>query len=240
MNEILSEIMTTSLDTLASIVVLFLLSKLDGPRQISQLSFYDYIVGITIGSLASEMAINDDIPFYVPLIAIVLYALFSYLVSKLTSKSFKARKLFTGSPIILMHQGKLMQDGMNKVRFDINDLLSQCRNSGYFNLSDLQEIVMEPNGKLSFLAKSEKRPVQCKDLQLHPKEEKLMANVVIDGQMRKEPLEALGLNDTWLNNELKRRKLNDLDEIMLVMSDGNDNFEVFIKAKHPKHCNYFI
>lgn len=240
MSEVFNNVTMTALDTLFSIVVLFLLSKVDGPRQISQLSFYDYIVGITVGSIASEMAINDDIPFYVPLTAIVLYVVFSYLISKFTSKSFMARKLFTGSPVILMHQGKLMQDGMNKVRFDVNDLMSQARNSGYFTLSDLEEIIMEPNGKLSFLPKSEKRPVQCEDLKLHPKKATLLANVVIDGTMRKEPLQALGLDDTWLNNELKRRKLNHIDELLLVMSDGNENFDVFVKAHHPKHSNFFV
>ena len=120
--------------SVASIVALFLLAKLMGNKQISQLSMFDYIVGITIGSIAAEMATDLESPLR-SLLAMVVYGLLAFFISVLTSKSLRARRVITGRPILLMSDGKIYRDNLKRARLDLTEFLALCRVSGYFDLS---------------------------------------------------------------------------------------------------------
>ena len=110
------------LRTLLSIFVLLILCRLDGPKQISQLTFYDYIVGITAGSIAASLCVDKDISIWVALIGIVLFMFSSMFFSFITNKSIWLRRLITGKPSILINEGKIQYSSLKKSRFDINDL----------------------------------------------------------------------------------------------------------------------
>lgn len=135
--------------SVASIVALFLLAKLMGNKQISQLSMFDYIVGITIGSIAAEMATDLESPLR-SLLAMVVYGLLAFFISVLTSKSLRARRVITGRPILLMSDGKIYRDNLKRARLDLTEFLALCRVSGYFDLSAISVAIMECSGTLSF------------------------------------------------------------------------------------------
>ena len=161
------EIIKVLLTSLLSVAALFAMAKLMGHKQISQLDFFDYICGITIGSIAAELATELEEPMQ-PLIAIGVYGVTAIVLSKLTSRFPRTRKLINGTPTILMSDGKLCRENMKKAKLDLSEFMVMCRQQGYFDLSDIQTAVFEFNGRLSILPVSKKRPANPEDLGLSP------------------------------------------------------------------------
>ena len=138
------------LRSLLSILVLFFLTKLMGRKQISQLNLYDYVVGITIGSVAAEISTNLDTDFVGGIIVMAVYSFVSVLFSFFTEKSIVLRRFIIGVPIVIMENGKILESSLKKTKFDINDFLQEARISGYYDINQIEYAVMEANGKISF------------------------------------------------------------------------------------------
>lgn len=221
-----------------SVLVLFLLTKLMGFRQISQLSFYDYIIGISIGSIAADMASDLQTDLIYTLVPMTIYALISVGISYWTTKSIKARRILSGTSIVLIQNGKILRDGLKQARYDVNDLLAECRSCGYFDINDLLIGVMEHTGKISFLPKEDKRPVNPSDLNLTPPKEGMVANLVIDGQIMKKHLKAVGKEEQWLHKQLSAQGVTDVKRVLLATCDVNDQFNVYTKET-PKPVHVF-
>ena len=156
---------TVIITAFVSMVVLFLLTKLIGNKQLSELTMFDYIVSITIGSIAAEMATELENPER-PLIAMIVYALVSFGISILVSKNIKLRRLLFGHSVVLMHGGKLYRKNFKKSRLDLNEFLMQARLCGYFDLSAIDTAIMEASGKISFMPYAAKRPATPEDTAL--------------------------------------------------------------------------
>ena len=223
------EIFKILLSSLGSICILFILMKIFGNRQMSQLGMFDYINGITIGSMAAEMATSPNKDFLNPFIAMIVYATSICVFSFISQKSLKARKIIDGSSYVLFENGKLVENNFKKAKHDINEFLTQCRINGYFNLSDLYSATLETNGQISFLPISLKRPVITEDLNLNPIQEKAVFNIIIDGKIIEENLKASGNDKTWLENTLKKQNNSNLSNIFLATCDCNNNISVYTK-----------
>lgn len=203
-------ILKAVLTSILSMLLLFFMTKLTGDKQISQMSAFDYITGITIGSSAAEMAIGGEV-FLPAAIATFLYGCVAFLISFLCNKSLKARHFLNGEPIILFENGKFYKKNMAKARMDMGEFLTQCRNNGSFSLEDIACVIMESNGKVSFLPKANNQSVS------------LSANLILDGKVLKDNLKRVGKSDWWLMNEIDKRKLR-VSEIMLATLDGGRLF----------------
>lgn len=230
------ELINVVLVSLGSVIVLFLLTKLMGYRQMSQLSMFDYINGITIGSIAAEMATSLEDDFLKPLIAMVIYGAVSILISIFTSKSIKFRRIISGKSLILYDNHRLYQNNLKKSKLDIDEFLIQCRNNGYFNLSDIQTAILESNGKISFLPVSSKRPATPNDLDLKPQEESIQINVILDGKILEENLKETGNDEVWLKKQLKAQKDIKLSDVFLATCDRNNKLQIF-KREIEKNNN---
>ena len=217
------------LRALMSVVVLFILTKLLGAKQISQLSFFDYAIGISIGSIAAEMTINRDLPYHYAAVAMVVYTLLALLISYTTNKSIWMRRFFVGTPKLLINNGRLIEKNLKRTKLDVNELLSECRIAGYFNISDVKFAIMETNGEISFMPKDEKRGVVCEDMQIQPSPEGMVANVVIDGKVMERNLKAAGKNGDWLHKKLKEQKCDKIQDILLATVDNNSQLSVYFK-----------
>lgn len=217
------------LTALGSLVTLFILTKLMGNKQMSQLSMFDYINGITIGSIAAEMATSLEDDFRKPLIAMVIYAIVAFIISILTCKSIRLRKWLTGTPLVLYENGKLYARNLLKAKLDLGDLLTQCRNSGYFNLADLQTAILEPNGKISFLPLASQRPVTPADLNLNLPYEQPAANIIMDGHVLSENLRATGNNEIWLEKQLHAQGVSSVKDVFLATCDQNNQVSIYVK-----------
>lgn len=219
-----------------SLVILFILTKLMGNREMSQLTMFDYIVGITIGSIAAEMSTSLESNFMEPVVAMIVYGLVTVFISYITCKSLSLRRFFTGRARILLDNGKLYRKNFKSAKIDLNDFLMECRINGYFNLSDIQTAILEPNGRVSFLPKSLKRPATPEDLNLSPSIENVVINVILDGVLLKENLAKTGNNINWLENNLKEQGINDMKKVFLATCDNQNNLSVYVKLdKQNKH-----
>lgn len=223
------ELLKICLSSFISLISLFVFMKILGNRQMSQLSMFDYVNGITIGSIAAEMATSLEDDFMKPLVAMLVYTVLMYLMSLACSKSIKARKIINGKSYLLYQNGKLIEKNFKKSKLDINEFLTQCRINGYFNLADLDTAILETNGNVSFIPTSTKRPVVPEDLELSPVQEKPVFNVIIDGQIVYDNLKATGNDITWLHKNLKNQKENDISKIFLATCDTDNNLSVYVK-----------
>ena len=224
------ELLHVFLTSVGSVVFLFILTKLLGNKQMSQLSMFDYINGITIGSIAAEMATALEDDFLLPMIGMAVYTAAALLISLVASHSIKLRKFLIGRPLILYDNGKLYRECMKKAKLDLNEFLTECRNNGYFNLSGIQTAILETNGKISILPAASSRPVTPADMNLSPAQEKLPVNLIIDGSVLADNLKAIGKNEKWLQNQLHAQGYHDFREIFLATCDDQDNVSLYVKV----------
>ena len=225
-----NELFNVVIRGLLSLITLFLVTKLIGKKQVSQLSLFDYVIGISIGNFAAEMTINLESEELYGIIAVLLFGGIAYFVSVGTMKSIKLRRFFMGSPTILIEHGKILQDNFYKVKYDINDMLEQCRVNGYFDISEIDYAIVEANGELSILAKSEYLPVNRNDMKLKVSKNGLCANVIIDGKVMYNNLKKINKDEKWLNKELKL-KGKDISDIILATVDINDKVVFYERNK---------
>ena len=236
MNINFNELLDVTIRALLSLVTLFFVTKLIGKKQVSQLSLFDYVIGISIGNFAAEMTINLESKEIHGIVAVIIFGFIAYLVSILTMKSITLRRFFMGTPTIMIEHGKIVQDSFKKVRFDINDMLEQCRINGYYDISDIEYAIVEANGELSILPCSDSRPVTVKDMNLKVSKDGLCANVIIDGKIMHNNLKYINKTEEWLEKELKVRGKK-IDDIILATIDINDKINIYERNKGMKVSN---
>jgi uncharacterized membrane protein YcaP (DUF421 family) len=190
---------------------------------------FDYINGITIGSIAAEMATSLDNSFLQPLTAMIVYALSALFLSWYTSKSIKARRIIEGTPIVLLNNDELYMENMKKAKIDVSEFLVQCRVNGYFDVSKIQTAILEGNGKISFLPKVSDRPLTPSDMQLAPQQEHMTADVIIDGNIMQDNLKATGNNEKWLLQQIKAQGADKPEDVLLAICDTSNKVTVYMK-----------
>ncbi|MBR3898196.1 MAG: DUF421 domain-containing protein [Bacilli bacterium] len=230
------DLLDVILRCIVSLVTLFLVTKMIGKKQVSQFSLFDYVIGISIGNFAAEMAINLDSSYLHGTVAVIVFGLVAYLVSLITMKSLRLRKLIIGDPNILIKDGKILYNSLKKSKFDINDLLEEARINGYFDISDIDFALMEANGKISFLPKPENQNPTNKDLKLIQNRKGLCVNLIIDGQIIERALKDVHKDENWLLHEIKVKGYK-LNEILLATIDLEENFKVYGKNVKDKTYN---
>ena len=224
--ELLIQIGMTALTTLLSIAVLFFLEKLMGGKQVSQMTMFDYMTGITIGSIAAELATELEQPVQ-PLTAMVIYGTVAAGISILTSKSLKVRAAVTGKPLILLENGVIYRENLKKAKLDLSEFLTYCRIGGWFDLNQLQAAVLEHNGAVSFLPKEKDRPATPTDLDMNPKQSQMQTPFVMDGKLLADNVRQAGKEEAWVHRSLLRQGYRDEKEVLLALWDGGEKLTVF-------------
>lgn len=208
------DVIKVILTALLSVAALFIIAKIMGHKQVAQLDFFDYISGITIGSIAAELATELEEP-YKPLIALGIYGLASLLLNLLTHKIPRTRKYINGTPTILMNDGKLYRKNLKQAKLDLSEFMLLCREQGYFDLDEIQTALFEHNGKLSVLPKAANRPATPDDLKITVKATHIGVEVIMDGRVMGENLSRLGRNAKWLEKQIKTQGYRDAKQIFL-------------------------
>jgi len=220
--------------SIGSIIALFFFTKMMGRKQVSQLNLYDYVVGITIGSVAAEISINFEAKFLNGLIVMSVYTIVSILIAHLTAKSIRIRRFVVGVPIIVIEDGKILEDNVEKSKIDLSDLLQEARNNGYFDISEIEFAIMEPNGKISFMPKSKYTPLTPSDMKLRVPYKGLCANLIIDGVIMSNNLKIINKNDKWLLTRLSKEGYNHVEDLLLVTCDSNEKLTIYKKGEDSK------
>lgn len=208
------EILKVILTALLSVVSLFIITKIMGHKQVAQLDFFDYVSGITIGSIGAELATELEKP-YKPLIALAVYCGVSLIINMLAHKLPRTRKYINGTPTILFNDGKLYRPNLKKAKIDLSEFMLLCREQGYFDLDEIQTAIFEHNGKLSILPKAAKRPATPEDLNITAKATHIGVEVIMDGRIMGENLSRMGRNEKWLEKQIKSQEFKDVNEIFL-------------------------
>ena len=224
------DILKVILTALLSVVTLFIIAKLMGHKQVAQLDFFDYISGITIGSIGAELATELERP-YKPLIALVIYGAVSIGLSLLTHHVPRTRKYINGTPTILMNDGKLYRENLKKAKLDLSEFMLLCREQGYFDLREIHTAVFEHNGKVSILPKAANRPATPDDMNLTVKPMHIGVEVIMDGRVMGENLMRMGRDEQWLNKQLKAQKYKHANEIFLGVYHA-ENEELTLYPMH--------
>ena len=222
-----------------SAVILFLLTKIMGNKQISQLSMFDYVTGITIGSIAAEMATELEENPLNPIVAMIIYALLAFGISILTEKSVGARKILAGRPILLLDNGILYRSNLSKARMDISDFMMLCRVQGYFDIGQIQTAILEFNGSISIIPKSDQRPVTPGDMNMQPKQETVLTNVILDGKVMKKNLKFINHNEKWLEKHLKEQGYKSAKDVFLATCDAEGNLSVYPMVRDKIKVDWF-
>ncbi len=216
--------------SIISLVVLFILTKLMGYRQITQLSMYDYIIGITIGSIASEMTVLENFEdISRPLTAMIIYALFTICLSLISRHSLSIRHFIEGNPLTLYKDDKIKNEALIKAKMDVNEFLMQLRISGYFDLTQIDEVILETNGSFSIFPKTKYRPAIVDDLSIQPQIEKPLISLVINGQLLRDQLNLIHKDEKWLLGQLKVQGYTSYNHLLLVLYDNNDHITIYPK-----------
>ena len=224
------DVLSLCITALCSFGALFFIAKFIGHKQIAQLDFFDYITGITIGSIAAEMATELEQPWK-PLTAMVVYGGATWLLSVLSIKFPRLRKYLNGTPTILMDHGKLYRENFKKAKLDLSEFMVMCRQQGYFDLTGIQTAVYEYSGKLTILPVADKRPATPGDMNLSPEQELLFTELIMDGRILDDNLKRMGLDLAWLDKQLKQNHVRSPREVFLAVCDRNLKF-VLYKNSH--------
>ena len=229
----MSDFLNICFRTILVLVILFFITKMMGKKQISELNFFDYVVGITIGSIAADISLDIEKNMIAGIAALFIYGFISYIISFVSIKSILARRFFIGVPTVLVGKGKIIESGLKKSKIDVNDLLMEARENGYFNLDEIDYALMEVNGNISFLPKEKEKPVTKKDIKIKCSNEGLTVNAIIDSKYMANNMKAINKDKEWLDHELKVNGYDNYDNILLATIDNNYKVTIYEKNVKP-------
>lgn len=211
-------------------VYLFVIAKLLGKKQIAQLTFLDYVVGITIGSIAAEMATETVDPFYHYLIAMAIFFLFDFIVTHFSRKSAGMKKLINGKPQIIINDGKIDYQILKESKLTVDELCGLARGKNYFDLDDIAYAIFETNGTLTVLPKSDKQPVVAENFSIKLPKPQLTEYMILDGQVKEETLQNETRTRQWLFDKLGIKNKRELRNILTAKYEADkDDFKVQYK-----------
>ena len=224
----MNEITNVILRTLFILVIIFILFKLMGKKQVSQMSMFDYITGITIGSVVADIYLYIEKNITSGIICLLIYCISDILISYLSLKSINLRNFFEGKEVPLIINGKIDRENMAKNKITINILQTEARLMGYFNLDEINNAILEPSGMISFEPKEKEKPATKKDIGISSNNKGLVYNLIIDGEIVETNLEHANKTEKWLKHQLKVHG-KALENILLLTIDGEEKINIYPK-----------
>lgn len=226
----MSEIYKLLIFSFISVAYLFIISKLMGKKQIAQLEFVDYVMGISIGSISADMATDvGETPFYYYLIGMTVFFLFDLLVSFLGRKGPTLKHFFKGHPETIIYNGQFVYKALKKSKLDINEVLAMCREKGYFDICDVEFAVFETSGNLSIMPKGNQKPIVVEDMGIKSTEPKLPYYLIIDGHISFSTLTELKKDVKWLFKRCKIDKKTLKKVLFASYDDTLDKINIQLK-----------
>ncbi|WP_373894765.1 DUF421 domain-containing protein [Virgibacillus sp. CBA3643] len=223
--------------SISAFLFILLLARILGKKQIAQLTFFDYITGISIGNMAASAAIDTNMQLIDGIIGIFIFSILSMVIAFGAVKSLKFRQIVEGSPIIVMRNGKVLEKNLAKVRMTFDDLMLGLREKSTYKLSDVETVTLETNGELSVMKKSEYQPLTPKDIGMMVEPEHTPSLIIIDGKLLRKRLNYLGYTEEWLLGEVMKQGAENFNDIFLAQIDSKGKVYVDLyddKEKAPQ------
>ena len=204
MNQKIIEIIMRSI---SAYITLLILGRLIGRKLISRITFFDFLVGVTIGSLAVRIALGSEDSLLLAIISAIVITILVLITDYLNIKSFNFRKLIDGKPVILISNGKILDYNLKKVRITINKLMMKLREKDIFNAEDVEFAIIESDGEISVLPKSNKQPIITEDLNMSTNYKGLTSDIIIDGKIMYDNLKCTNYDEQWVKKQLKSHNM---------------------------------
>ena len=216
--------------SILAILTLLLTTKLLGKKHISQFTIYDYIIGITIGSIAADIILTLEENFLYGITAILIFGLTGFILSYLSIKNEEINNLLNGKPTILMENGEFNFKNLQKTKIPIYKFIEQARLNGYYDLNVLNYAILETSGKISFLPKEEYQtstPIDFKTELKKDTKQTFCNEIIIDVKIKSENLKKFHKDEKWLQNELKKKKINFQNGVLLATLNKKEKLNIF-------------
>lgn len=211
--------------------------RLMGKREIGQLQPFELVVILMISDMAAIPSEDVGIPLISGIIPIMILVFISISLSFLELKSERARDILNGTPSILIERGRIVEHELVRNRLPLTDLVEELRMRSIPNIADVEFAILETNGQISVLPKSTKRPVTPEDLKLQPAYEGLPIVFIMDGRLQKDAFASLGKSQAWLDNEIKKHQLNNIEEVLFASLDSSGSLYLQVKDKYARKVN---
>ena len=224
----------TFVRTLILYILIVIVLRLLGKRQIGQLQPSELVVALIIADLAAVPMANVGIPLISGIVPIITLFIMEELLSFISMKSERARGIISGKPSILIERGVIMEDELRRMRYNLNDLLEQVRLKDYSSLEDIDYAILETSGQLSVISKPDIKPVTIKDMNLKPKIQHLPITVIIDGRTILDNLYKIGLSSDWLAKELKTNKIKSVKDVFFAYLNPERKLVYQLKGQSVK------
>nr|WP_330218400.1 DUF421 domain-containing protein [Sporosarcina globispora] len=215
----------TILRVTISFLVLFLLARVMGRKEIGQMTFFNWATAIGIGSIAGNLAVNESTLIKDGVIALIVWTLFTIILDMIDLKSKQGRLVTTGDPLIVIKAGRIIEGALKKSRVDLDELQALLRQKDVFSFKDVDYAILETNGELSVLKKESEQPVTKMDLIISSSKMvhiPLPAEVISDGKVNTDNLSKLQLDKSWLDQELQKANIQSVEDVFFaqVQQDG--------------------
>ncbi|SFL79941.1 DUF421 domain-containing protein [Pelosinus propionicus] len=215
-------------------VTLLILTRLLDKTQVGQLTLYEYVSGITIGSLAATIASSEPDKVWSDYYDLLLFAALTYIVSVCTMKSRSFRTLLEGSPSIIIENGRIIKENMKSLRFDLDELNALLRGKDIVDISEVQYAILETTGEMSIIKKSGFQPLTKSDMNIHLTDPTLPVELIMDGEIIEENLKKQNLTHTWLEEQLSTRNIKSASHVMYGVIDSKGQFFISAKGSHQE------
>lgn len=201
-----------------------------GKKQLSQLTYFDYIVGITIGSIAAAASVDRHIDVFQSCFSIIVWTILTVLISMAVLKNIKLRLWIDSEPLVIINKGKVIYKNMKKANYNIGDLLMQLRNKNIFYITDVEVASLESDGKLSVLKKSEKTSLTVEDMNIKKPKTGMMIEIILDGNILSNHLLQIKKDEKWVFEQLKSKNIFNIKDVVFagVQADG----QIYIVTKN--------
>jgi len=212
----LSEGLVVFVRSIIGFFTLLIFAKILGKQQISQLTFFDYVLGITIGSIAASLTTDLSSRAWPHWVGLLTWALLGYLMEYITMKWRYAAKYIEGEPTIVIMNGKIMEEALRKMKYTAADIMGLLRSKDVFDLAQVDFAIIEPNGQLSVLKKAEFEPLTAKDMNISKTSTGISTELIYDGMLISENLRQLNKDKQWIIKQLKKQGIKSISEVFLA------------------------
>jgi uncharacterized membrane protein YcaP (DUF421 family) len=222
----MNELVTVLVRGVVGVLFMLFLARLMGKKHIRDMTFYEYIVGISIGSISAELTFGTEVRMSNFLLGMLIWATIPVIISKIELKSFRFRVLTEGHPTVLIKNGKILEKNLKKESLTVDELMIHLRQKDVFKLSEVETAVMEKSGQVSVMKKSELQPLTPKDVGKVVEKEREPRLVIIDGNVMERSLSEYGYTKEWLLGEIMKQGAKNFTDVFAAQIDSMGNVYV--------------
>lgn len=229
-----SLVIGTIIRSIGVYVLALFLTRMMGRKLISQMTFFDFVVGVSMGSIVANAMIGPGSSPLSSVTALIIISIMTIVIGYIHIKSFSGRKLVNSEPVTVIDNGSIVEENMRKTRLTIDELMMKLREKNAFNLADVEFAIMETDGQLSVLPKADKKPLTPSHVNIQTTSTGLTRDLIIDGNLMEENLVGTGLDKSWVITQLKDQNISDISEVFYAGLDNNKYLYISKKAKNSE------